>query len=132
LYFNTRRQEPYTIIKESSTKSKRVIRSSLALEIYSIVADINIEIVISATLKQITKELRIPLIEIIIYTNSFSLYKCLIKLRTTKKKCFIINIIELYKINSKDNSIDAIIKINPNWTLEILIDINSLTIRVKR
>ncbi|TVY41919.1 hypothetical protein LCER1_G009315 [Lachnellula cervina] len=86
-------------------------------------------------LKQIIKELEIPSIETIVYTNSFSLYKCLIKLRTTKEKRLIIDIIglrEIRWINSKDNPIDAIIKINPNWMLEILINTNSLTIRIKR
>ncbi|TVY51415.1 hypothetical protein LCER1_G007637, partial [Lachnellula cervina] len=112
--------------KQSSIKSKRVIRSSLALEIYSIVASINIGIVLGATLKQITKELGIPLIKTVVYTNSFSLYKYLVKLRTTKEKRLIINI-----IGFKDNPLDAIIKGNPNWTLKMLININSLTIQVE-
>ena len=34
-------------------------------------------------------------IPIIIYINSFSLYKCLIKLRTINKKCLIINLMAI-------------------------------------
>ncbi|TVY55729.1 hypothetical protein LCER1_G005732, partial [Lachnellula cervina] len=79
----------------SSIKLKRVIRSSLALEIYSIVIGINIGIVLRLMLKRITKELGISSIKIVVYTNSFSLYKYLVKLRTTKEKRLIIDIIGL-------------------------------------
>ena len=47
------------------------------------VSGVNIVITIKTTLK------------IIIYTDSYSLYKCLVKLNIIKEKCLIINIIAL-------------------------------------
>ncbi|TVY41703.1 hypothetical protein LOCC1_G005527 [Lachnellula occidentalis] len=79
----------------SRNVSKRVIRSSLVLKVYRIIASIDIRIIISTTLKRIIKELGMPLIKTIVYINSYSFYKCLIKLGTTKEKYLIINIISL-------------------------------------
>ena len=61
-------------------------------EIYRMVGGVNIAVVIGITLKIITDQLEFPVIPIIIYTNSYSLYKCLVKLSTTKEKRFIIDI----------------------------------------
>ena len=65
------------------------------LEIYRIVSGVNIVIVIRTTLKIIIDRLELPIIPIIVYTNLYSLYKCLVKLSTIKKKRLIINIIAL-------------------------------------
>jgi len=59
------------------------------------VSGVNIAIIIGTTLKIIIDQLKLPVISIIIYTNSYSLYKCLVKLGTTKEKRLIINIIVL-------------------------------------
>ena len=59
------------------------------------VGGVNIAIVIGTTLKIITDRLELPVIPIIICTDLFSLYKCLIKLSTIKEKRLIINIIAL-------------------------------------
>jgi len=71
------------------------------------------------------------------------LYKCLVKLRTTKEKRLMIDIIairqsyerrELIKIrwiNGQDNLADAMTKGTPNKALERFIDTNQLDIRVK-
>ena len=67
----------------------------MALEIYRIVSRVNIAIAIGTTLKIITDQLEVPAIPIIIYTNLYSLYKCLVKLSTIKEKRLIINIIAL-------------------------------------
>ena len=67
----------------------------MALEIYRIVSGVNIVIVIGTTLKMIIDRLELPIIPIIIYTNLYSLYKCLVKLGTIKEKRLIINIIAL-------------------------------------
>ena len=83
------------IIYYSSTKYKRVIRSVLALEIYSIVNSFNIGIAIATTIRIITKRLRLPIIPIVIYIDSYSLYEYLIKLRIIKEKYLIIDIIAL-------------------------------------
>jgi len=59
------------------------------------VSEVNIVITIGTTLKIIIDQLELLVIPIIIYTNLYSLYKCLVKLSTTKKKRLIINIIAL-------------------------------------
>jgi len=67
----------------------------LALEIYKIISGVNIAIAIRTTLKIITDRLELPIIPTIIYTDLYSLYKCLVKLSTIKEKRLIINIIAL-------------------------------------
>jgi hypothetical protein len=52
-------------------------------------------IAIRTTLKIITDQLELPAIPIIICTNLYSLYKCLVKLSTIKEKRLIIDIIAL-------------------------------------
>jgi hypothetical protein len=64
-------------------------------EIYRIVSGVNMAIAIRITLKMIIDRLKLPVIPIIIYTDSYSLYKCLVKLNTTKEKCLMINIMAL-------------------------------------
>jgi len=59
------------------------------------VSGVNIAITIGTTLKIIIDWLKLPAISIIIYTNLYSLYKCLVKLGTTKEKRLIIDIIAL-------------------------------------
>jgi len=59
------------------------------------VSGVNIVITIRTTLKIIINRLKLSIIPIIIYTNLYSLYKCLVKLSTTKEKRLIINIIAL-------------------------------------
>ena len=65
------------------------------LEIYRIVGGVNMAIIIGTTLKIITDQLKLPIIPTIVYTNLYSLYKCLVKLSTIKEKHLIINIIAL-------------------------------------
>jgi hypothetical protein len=65
------------------------------LEIYGIVNGVDIVITIGTTLKIIIDQLEYPIIPIIIYTDLYSLYKCLVKLSTIKEKRFIINIMAL-------------------------------------
>jgi hypothetical protein len=83
------------VIYYSSTKCKRVTQSVLALEIYSIVNSFDISIAIATTLRIITERLSLLAILLVICTNLYSLYECLVKLRTTKEKQLIINIIAL-------------------------------------
>jgi len=59
------------------------------------VSGVNIVITIGTTLKIIIDRLKLPIIPIIVYTDSYSLYKCLVKLSTIKEKRLIINIIVL-------------------------------------
>ena len=83
------------IVTYSSTKSKRVIYSALASELYSIVQGVDIAYIIGTTLNIITSRLGLPKIPTVVYIDLFLLYKCLIKLGTTKEKRLIIDIIAL-------------------------------------
>ena len=67
----------------------------MALEIYRMVSGVDIVIAIGTTLKIIIDRLELPVIPIIVYTDSYSLYKCLVRLGTTKEKRLIINIMAL-------------------------------------
>jgi hypothetical protein len=67
----------------------------LALEIYSIVRGVNIAIVINTTIKIITKQLGFPQTLIVVCTDLYLLYECLVKLSTTQEKRLIIDIITL-------------------------------------
>jgi hypothetical protein len=79
----------------SSTKSKRVIRSVLASEVYGMVAGADMAFAISSTLRIITDQLNLPIIPTIVCTDSFSLYECLVKLGTTKEKRLMIDIMAI-------------------------------------
>jgi hypothetical protein len=83
------------LIHWSSTKSKRVTRSVLASEIYGMVSGVDSAIAIGTTLKMITDRLKLPTIPIIVCTDSYSLYECLVKLGTTKEKRLMIDIMAL-------------------------------------
>src|SRR6266702_389677 len=80
------------LIYWSSTKSKRVTRSVLASKIYGMVGGVDMAVVIGTTLKMIIDRLELPIIPIIVCTDSYSLYECLVKLGTTKEKHLMINI----------------------------------------
>jgi len=54
-------------------------------------------IAIGTTLKIIIDRLELPAIPIIVCTNSYSLYKCLVKLGTIKEKRLIIDIMALWQ-----------------------------------
>ena len=101
--------------------------------------------VVNTTINMIIKQLGSKYTEILIvvYTDSYSLYKCLVKLRTTKEKRLMINIIglrqsyerreiaKIRQIDGKDNPADAITKLNTNKSLERLITTNQLEIRIE-
>ena len=90
-----------------------------------------------------SNQLDLPTIPTIVCTDSYLLYKCLVKLGTTKEKRLMIDIMalresyerrELYEIrwiNGLDNPADAMTKANPNRALQSLIDTNSLQVRVE-
>jgi len=127
----------------SSTKSKRVTRSVLASEIYGMVGGVDIAIAINATMKMITKQLDYPPPPIIVCTDSYSLYECLVKLGTTKEKRLMIDIMALRQsyerrelaeirwINGQDNPADAMTKATPNKMLERFLDLNEITVRLE-
>jgi hypothetical protein len=59
------------------------------------VSGVDIAIATLTTLKIITKRLGLPPTPLIVCTDSYSLYKCLVKLSTTNKKRLIIDIMAL-------------------------------------
>ncbi|KAK1989628.1 hypothetical protein LX36DRAFT_665047 [Colletotrichum falcatum] len=115
------------IIHFSSTKCKRVTRSVLASEIYAMVAGADIAHAIRTTLALITKRLAIPLIPMVICTDSYSLYECLVKLSTTKEKQLMIDIMAL---RQSDNPADSFTKSSPNSALEALVSDGKVKIRM--
>jgi hypothetical protein len=73
-------------------KYKRVTRSILASKLYEIAYSFNIGSLVKSI---INKVLEIEVL-LVIYIDSISLYKYLVKLRTIREKRLIINIIYLY------------------------------------
>jgi hypothetical protein len=100
-------------------------------------------IAISTTIKMIIDQLSFGKIPTIIYTDSYSLYKCLVKLGTTKEKHLMIEIMALHQsykrreiieirwINGSNNPADTMTKAEPNKALEKFITTNTLRVRVK-
>jgi hypothetical protein len=114
----------------------------LASKIYGMVGGVNMAISIRTTLTMITDQLNLPLIPLIVYTDSYSLYNCLVRLSTTQEKRLMIDIMalrQLYKrrelfeirwINGEDNPADAFTKAKPNTALQRFVNINKLSVRV--
>lgn len=130
------------IVHWSSIKCKRITRSVLASELYAMVHGVDITIAISTTLKIITQQLKLNDMLIIVCTDSFSLYECMVKLGTTREKRLMIDIMairqsyerreltEIRWINGNDNPADAMTKSNPSGALQSLVSTNELRIRV--
>jgi hypothetical protein len=131
------------LVHWSSTKCKRVTRSVLASEIYGMVNGFDLGLAIATTIKLITEQLNVPPMPLILCTDSYSLYDCLVKLGTTTEKRLMIDVMALRQsyerreitevrwINGDDNPADALTKTKPNKALERLIDKNKLVIGVK-
>ena len=93
-------------------------------------------IAINTTIRMIGEQLGFPPTPIVVCTDSYLLYECLVKLGTTKEKRLMIDIMALRQsyerreiteirwINGKDNPADAMTKSTPNKALEELIDSN--------
>jgi hypothetical protein len=120
-----------------------VTRAVLALELYSIVAGVDMAISLSTTFALICRQLGINNFPVVVCTDSFSLYECLVKLGTTKEKRLMIDIIALRQsyerrelakvrwIEGDSNPADAITKSTPNKALEWMVLTNRLDIKVK-
>jgi hypothetical protein len=104
---------------------------------------VNIEIALINTLEMIIIRFNQPEIPLVICTNSYFLYECLMKLRTTQEKRLIIDILapqQLYKrrkiaeirwIYNRDNPADALTKATANSSLKQLVSINKLVVKMK-
>ncbi len=136
------------IVHWSSIKCKRITRSVLASEIYSMAHGVDIAIAIGSTINKITERLALTglvtiKVPIVICTDSLSLYECLVKLGTTKEKRLMIDIMALREayergdlddirwIDGRDNPADSMTKAGANACLDTLIDTNKLTLRVQ-
>jgi hypothetical protein len=118
------------IVHFSNIKSKRIIYSILASEVYNMVISIIIAYTIASMLQIITIYLNLLYISTTVCTNSYLLYKYLMKLKTIKEKWLMINIIVLYQsyeyhklhevywIHGDDNLTNALIKDIPNQFLK--------------
>ena len=73
------------IIYISLTKCKRVICVMLTLKLYAIIIGIDMLIALLSIINMIINKLRIKQLLTIICIDSFSLYKCIIKLDIIKK-----------------------------------------------
>jgi hypothetical protein len=131
------------VIGYSSTKCKRITRAVLASELYSMVAGADIAISLSTTFALICQQLGIANFPVVVCTDSFSLYECLVKLGTTKEKRLMIDIMALRQsyerrelaeirwIEGDSNPADAMTKSTPNRALERMVSTNCLDIRIQ-
>jgi hypothetical protein len=127
------------ILHWSSTKCKRVTRSVLASELYSMVVGFDT----GAVLQDTTSKIISKAIPLILCTDSYSLYDCMTKLGTTAEKRLMIDIMglrqsyerreinEIRWIDGEDNPADAMTKDKPCLALKQLIDSNRITLRTK-
>jgi hypothetical protein len=126
------------VLHWSSTKCKRVTRSTLASELYGMVNGFDIGAAIKKTIENITKTDHLPLL---LCTDSKSLYECLVKLGTTHEKRLMVDIMclrqsyerreitEIIWIDGDSNPADAMTKSRPCQALKDLIDSNRINLR---
>ena len=107
------------------------------------VSGFDLGFVINHTLSMIADRLGIPKPRLVLCTDSYSLYQCLVQLGTTSEKRLMIDVMglrqsyesreidEIRWICGKDNPADAMTKVSPNHALENLISHNRTTIRVE-
>jgi hypothetical protein len=131
-------QNKANIIHWFSTKCKRMIRSVLTIELYAMTQKFDADSVIKSIIQRI---LNIFSLSMILLTDSWSLYDCLVKLEITIEKRLMMNfmylrqsyerreIAEIRWIDENINSIDAMIKINSCQTFTKLIDTNIIDLR---
>ena len=126
------------ILHWSSIKCKRVTRSVLASELYAMAYGFDAGSVMKSTVERIMK---IPILPLILCTDSKSLYDCLVKLGTTQEKRLMVDlmclrqsyerreIMEVRWIGGGTNPADAMTKSKPCKALESLIDTNTVNLQ---
>jgi hypothetical protein len=131
------------IVHWSSTKCKRITRSVLASEIYGMMNGVNTGIALAIILRLIIDQLRLPEILLIICTDFYSLYECIVKLGTTQEKRLMIDVIflrqsyerrkitEIRWIHNQDNPANALTKAATNRAMERLMSSNKLNVRME-
>jgi hypothetical protein len=83
------------------TKYKHITRNNLASEICGIINSFDLAYITAATFKIIINQQNLPEIPIVLYIDSKFLYECIMKLRTTKEKHLMINIIAIRQAYKK-------------------------------
>ncbi|KAI1101557.1 hypothetical protein F4804DRAFT_315437 [Jackrogersella minutella] len=131
------------IIHWSSTKCKRVTRSVLAREIYGMVQGFDIGYVIHRTINTILERLTLPRIPLVLCTDSYSLYQCLVQMGSTNEKRLMIDLMALRQsyenkeiddirwIQGNCNPADAMTKATPNEAMRTLIESNEITVKLE-
>lgn len=131
------------LIHWSSTKCKRVTRSVLASEVYGMVSGYDLGYVIRDTIGTIMKRLGIAGPPLILCTDSYSLYQCLVQLGTTTEKRLMIDVMALRQsyedreiqeirwIKGDDNPADAMTKGKPNGALEEFVTEGRINVRLE-
>ncbi len=124
------------ILHWSSIKRKRITRNVLAIELFAMIHDFDVDFVLKVTLTKMID----TFISLILITDSKSLYDCLIRLSTTIEKRLMIDVMtlrqfyerreitEMIWIHDINNSIDSMIKIKSSTVLKTMIDINQISL----
>jgi hypothetical protein len=126
------------LIHWSSIKCKRVIRSVLAAKLYAMINDFDVE----AVIKSIIERMLHIFLSLILFTDSKSLFDCLVKLETTSEKRLMIDlkclrqfyerreIAEIRWIDEGSNLADAMTKSKLCNVLIKFIDTNIIELKI--
>ena len=107
------------------------------------VGGVDLAVASMTTRRMVTERLRLPTMPLVVCTDSYSLYKCLVKLGTTDEKRLMVDVLalrQLYErreiaeirwISGSNNPADAFTKALLNRALERFIDSNELLIHVE-
>jgi hypothetical protein len=124
------------ILHWSSIKCKRMIRNVLAAELFAMIHDFDVELI----LKSIFIKMLDVVVLFILVTNSKFLYDCLIRLNIIVKKRLMINVMifrqsyekreitEIKWIHESNNSVDSMTKSKSFSALKTIIDINRINL----
>ncbi len=124
------------IVHWFSVKCKRITRSVLTVELFAMIHDFDVDLVLKTTL---TKMLH-AVISLILATDSKSLYDCLVRLRTTIEKRLMIDVMilrqfyerreitEIKWVHEINNLVDFMTKNKSFSALKTLIDINQINL----
>jgi hypothetical protein len=127
------------VLHWSSTKCKRVTRSVLASELYGMAHGFDMGASVKSTIDKILG-IELPLV---VYTDSKSLYECLVKLGTTQEKRLMVDVMclrqayerreiaEVKWIKGNSNPADAMTKSKPSNALTQLLDTNTIQLDVE-
>jgi hypothetical protein len=126
------------LIHWSSIKCKRITRSVLTIELYAMINDFDVETII----KSIIERMLHIFLSLIFFTDSKSLFDCLVKLETTNEKRLMIDLMclklsyerreiaEIRWIDENINLADAMTKSKSCNALIKLIDINIIELKI--